>query len=92
MIGNLFRKLNFWKLLNNNSEDTEVPSHMAEQKKVSGNINTNRSFMKTIFSDNYDVVIRDFVIGEDQKVSAFIVFVDGLVQENLINDNSTFSD
>ncbi|MGF7186368.1 hypothetical protein GGQ84_002470 [Desulfitispora alkaliphila] len=33
------------------------------------------------------MVIRDFVIGEDQKVSAFIVFVDGLVQENLINDN-----
>ncbi|MEW6624504.1 MAG: spore germination protein [Bacillota bacterium] len=56
-------------------------------KKISRNILKDLYLIKSILADNYDVVIREFTIGDKQQVEAFIVFIDGLIQENIVNDS-----
>lgn len=59
--------------------------------KISPNIESNIKELKQAFEDCQDVVYKDFVIGEklDNKLS--LVYIDGLVNTDLITENVTKS-
>lgn len=64
------------KPLYEKSTDAEAP--------ISKNIKVNIDKIKQIFSKSDDIVIREFFIGPNINVKAFIVYVDGLVNRELI--------
>ncbi|MDK2820779.1 MAG: spore germination protein [Clostridia bacterium] len=69
------------------SEWKQIKSEDKETKdKISANINVNLKVIKEKFHvpENIDVIIREFKLA--QKVNAFIVFIDGMVNNEVINN------
>jgi spore germination protein KA len=75
--GAKFRKLNLDDLILNKPSIT-APAHV-----ISGNISKDLQQFKEIFNPSYDVVYREFEIGNMQKI--VIIFINGLVNTTLIN-------
>jgi len=59
----------------------------ADGQPFSSRLAANRQQIRQVFSDCSDIVIREFSIGLDQQVKAFVVFVDGLVDMSLLQQN-----
>jgi len=58
-------------------------------KEISSNISDNLDYIKTRFNTmiNSDIVIREFMISTKyRQYKAFLLFIDGMVDSNLIND------
>ncbi len=72
--GNLFGK-----------EDKKV-TISAEETKVFKNIEDNLDRIKSILEDCGDVIYREFVIGEGKGCKAALVYIDGLVKTDVLND------
>lgn len=53
----------------------------------STSLEANLQQIRQVFSDCSDIIIREFSIGLDQQVKAFVVFVDGLVDMSLLQQN-----
>ena len=56
---------------------------------ISPNLSNNLEYIKTRFNTliNSDIVIRNFIISTEYKqYKAFLLFIDGMVDSNLIND------
>ena len=51
---------------------------------MSNNLQVNLEKMKEIFANASDVVIRPFQIGSHERVKAFIVYVDGLIDKEVV--------
>lgn len=54
---------------------------------VSPILDENMKILKNIFQDCSDVVYREFHLGEDQDQKMFIVFLDGLINDGVIQDH-----
>jgi len=71
------------------------PDEKKEQKEnqesdISKNLSENLGYIKKKFSvpNNGDVVIREFdIVVKDKVIAAFMVFIDGMVDRNIINGN-----
>lgn len=58
-------------------------------KNVSSKLSDNLDYIKTRFNTmiNSDIVIREFIIStKNKEYKAFLLFIDGMVDSNLIND------
>ncbi|MBR0350394.1 MAG: spore germination protein [Clostridia bacterium] len=58
-------------------------------KKINSNLNTNLDYIKTVYNTliNSDIVIRKFTLNaRNKQFDAFILYVDGLIDTNLMND------
>jgi len=66
------------------------PRQGPEKKEVrylSANLNENMTALKQIFSDCSDVVFREFFIGSRETVKGVVIFIEGLVEKDLLNNN-----
>ncbi len=66
------------------------PSQSLLQKKISSNLKQNLDTIRQIYNmpANIDIKIREFAINiKGAEVDAFIVFIDGLVNKQMINTN-----
>lgn len=71
----------------NNQQNNEIPK---ENFKVSETLSLNMKYVKRRFSVplNSDIIIREFQIHiNDSVINSFIVFVDGMVDRKVIDDN-----
>lgn len=58
-------------------------------QKIYTNLNSNLDFIKTVYNTliNSDIVIRNFTLNaRNKQYDAFILYVDGLVDTNIMND------
>lgn len=61
---------------------------LSDLKSVSRDLSKNKEYFKKVFSvpNNFDFIIRDFEMTfDDGSLSGFLVFYDGLVNQNYIN-------
>ena len=84
MFGFLMRKAGYWFA---RKQEAARQEERREEEKVSGNLAENLNTIKNETLESKDVVIREFTIGGDVGAAAAIVFVDGLVNSKLINDD-----
>ncbi|MBR3254749.1 MAG: spore germination protein [Clostridia bacterium] len=59
------------------------------EQKIYTNLNSNLDFIKTVYNTliNSDIVIRNFTLNaRNKQYDAFILYVDGLVDTNIMND------
>ncbi len=54
---------------------------------ISKDLDRNLYFIKHIFAQCSDIIIREFKIGMDQQIEVFLVMVDGLTDKSAIHDN-----
>lgn len=74
---------------NNNVVTTEIPEKNTLNRKIFNTTKENLNFIKVTFNTmiNSDVVIREFILTAKSKCySAFLVYIDGMVNQQLIND------
>lgn len=58
-----------------------------QQYPVTSDLQRNVSYIKGLFQANSDIVFRDFSIGKNQEVDAFLVAFDGLYDKAAVNEN-----
>lgn len=54
---------------------------------LSSNLQINQAKIKEVFSNASDIVIRQFEIGTNMRIKAFIVYIDGLVDKEIVQLN-----
>lgn len=54
---------------------------------LSTDLNVNLSSIQTVFEKCSDVIIREFKIGAQQQVTAFLVMVEGLIDKSAVNES-----
>ena len=57
-----------------------------EAQPLSKDLKINLDTLKTVFEDASDIVIREFKIGTEQKIEAFLIMIDGLVDSMAVDD------
>ena len=68
-------------------ENTSKP--LEEKKKVFPSLDVNLEYIKTRYNTliNSDIIIREFtLLAHNKQYKAFLLFIDGMVDSNLIND------
>ncbi|MFA6807516.1 MAG: spore germination protein [Eubacteriales bacterium] len=83
------RLLQKTRLLGKNSKNVlPVSLEQTESKKLSKSLEKNLIKLKETFSGNSDVIFREFNIGvHNECVPAVIIFIDGMVNINIVNEN-----
>ena len=75
---------------NNKVDNNYIPdNNLNINKNVLHDISSNLDYIKTRFNTliNSDIVIREFMLSaRNKQYKAFILFIDGMVDSNLIND------
>lgn len=54
-------------------------------KKISKSVEINRRLLKEMFGDSQDIKLREFEFGTGKKLKALILFIDGMVDRNVVN-------
>lgn len=72
--------------------DGQAPERPAEsqilkQKKFGTSLAENRKLLKDILGESGDLVFRDFAFGPEGQYRGLLVFVDGLANQEVLNDN-----
>jgi len=81
MLHFLLRKLNFWRLLHEESTLKNAPKEQVLRK----NLKKNLSILKEILGESNDIIFREFVMGGKNKIPAAIIYLDGLVDKTTVN-------
>ena len=62
-------------------------SELLQKKKFAPSLYENRKTLENILGKSTDLVWREFTFGKDGQCRALLVFVDGLVNQEVLNDN-----
>jgi spore germination protein KA/spore germination protein len=84
----VFDKLWLKKSRPGQSSQQEATYHFIkdlDDMPIAPTLQENKQYLKKLFADCSDAVVREFIIGE--KVGALIVFIDGLVNTELVNQS-----
>ncbi len=74
------------KLISNKKDENKTYEYTEfEGKNVSKKINENKEYLKMILEGSQDLIFRDFFVGA-QKQQLMLVYIDGMVDKNMIND------
>ena len=84
MFGKFLKRLQY---LNRNQGDNNNHFSASNTKNLSPHLETNLESMRTLFHSSSDLMIREFNIGCQQKVKAFIIMISGLINEESVNEN-----
>jgi len=83
LLGLLSKKLHFQRMQNNNpKKDSEQYSSLAY---LSNNLEENLQILREFLGRSSDVIIRRVKIGTNLNVDAAVIFIDGLVDRDLLN-------
>lgn len=78
------KKLHRFIMSPNPEQSPEQNASEKQSSLLSGNIEVNFEKMKAVFANASDVVIRQFEIGADIRIKAFIVYIDGLIDKEVV--------
>lgn len=83
MVRLLIKKLKFLTMKAENSRT--VPN--AEDDALSEDLAINLDRLKVILGNSGDVILREFSFGSKKEMKSALVFIDGLIDKNSVNDN-----
>lgn len=83
MLSSLFNKINLRKILNYSS-DTALEQD-GSPVCLSKNLEESLNILRDNLGQSNDVIIRRVKIGSDRNVDAAVVYIDGLIDRNLVN-------
>ena len=83
------KKLHFWNIKNqhknkNNDSDSINNQNYADYTKT---LSENIKNIKSALGNSTDLVVREFSFGYKQSINAALIFIDGLTNTTIINDN-----
>lgn len=81
----LRNKIKLMGLLNNNNFNNQSTSKPAPTK-LTTQLKKNIEELTNILGTSTDIVLREFVLGQNQDLKACLLFIDGLVNKTIIND------
>lgn len=81
-------RANKFLLSRKKSQKKDEEPFMLEKLLVSPSLETNRGYLEKIYSlpKNKDIILRDFYIALHPPLKAFILFIDGLSDKEIINN------
>ncbi len=84
----MLKKL-LWKIsmLGKNGPRNTVSRSLDTKESLSKDLQKNLRKITDIFGNSSDISIREFSIGMDSNTDAAVVFIDGLVEKSVINEN-----
>lgn len=85
----LYKKMNFFKLKRENEERFDYRNDSSNGKgiKLSTDLKQNLVMLKDILGNSTDIIYREFYFGENSQVHGALIFLEGLSNKQLINDN-----
>ncbi len=83
MLGFLFKKLHFQGMATHNPQKASE-LHISPSC-LSKNLEGNLAILKDTLGESSDVIIRDMKIGSNSNVDAVVIYIDGLVDRDLVN-------
>ncbi|MDP4108582.1 MAG: spore germination protein [Bacillota bacterium] len=83
-MGYLFKKIRLAKLLNENRKNVDLDDER-EQKLISKDLGENIKDLRSVIDSGGDIVLREFCIGNDNKPNAAVVFIEGLVNKDILD-------
>lgn len=86
MFSFLLKKAGYWYA--KKQEDLRQQNEKIEKDdSISKNLTENISIIKNEVMESKDIVIREFLIGGDQRIRVALVFVDGMTNSEVTNDD-----
>lgn len=72
-----------------NQKKQQIPDNMREiiSKPISADINENHEYLKLLLDNCVDAIFKPFNFGQDKNTQALLIFFDGLVDRNEIENN-----
>ncbi len=79
------KKLRFWQILNQNSN--EEHNTQKSQENLFQDLRKNLKVLKDIFGSSYDVILREFTFGDQGKFHGALIFINGMTDKAIINES-----
>jgi spore germination protein KA len=86
MLSYIFKKFRFLQI-QNHSKKEETKYEAKEQLEFSQDLEKNVDMLKGIIGNSVDIVIRKFAFGSKKKTQAALIYIDGLIDKTLVNEN-----
>lgn len=84
----IFRGLFTTKKIQSHRETTSKNKmNQVADGNLSSTLEDNIILFKSIFKDCSDIVYREFIVGDEQKLSGLLIWLDGLADKNTLNSN-----
>lgn len=83
----LSKKLKFLRLYGKNNVKEHITNNIDNKDKIKKNIDKNLDKIKNTFCKSEDLVIRQFSIRFNKRTKAFLVYIDGLVNTEFIQQD-----
>lgn len=87
MFNKLIKAIKLERLLKSQQDSSQDTDSIIPSVPISGRLEDNKAAIKNLFDNSSDIALREFFIGSDKRLKAFICFVEGLEDKTLINDN-----
>jgi spore germination protein KA len=87
MFRKIIKKLRLRQILQQNAKKKSQDNSSSKQTKLSHQLQDNLTLFRNILGQNSDLVIREFSFGGDGKTKAALIFFDGLVDKEIINES-----
>ena len=81
----LLKKLKF--LLSIKGKSAQNEDGPAPPKELSRHLKKNLETIRALLRNSNDIIIREFCFGDQSQAHAALVFIDGMVNKSVINDN-----
>ena len=90
MISFLLKKVRFWQMQNyckkeENMKDQNTMEDFSQE--LTDTLENNLNTLKGILGSSSDIIIRRFCLNKEKNIQAALIFIDGLIDKNLVNEN-----
>lgn len=86
MFSYILKKLRFWQLQNYCKKE-ETLNEQKTQIEFSQDLEKNLDTLKGIIHNSSDIIVRKFAFGSKKRIQAALIFIDGLIDKTLVNEN-----
>ncbi len=86
MFSYIFKKLRFGQIQNHCRTEETIHEQKA-QLEFSQELEENLDTLKGIIGNSNDIIIRKFAFGSKKRIQAALIFIDGLIDKTLVNEN-----
>lgn len=86
MFSYILKKVRFWQL-QNYCKQQDIVHEQETLLEFSEDLEKNLDTLKGIIGNSSDIVIRKFAFGAKKKTRAALIFIDGLIDNSMVNEN-----
>lgn len=90
MISYIIKKMRFWQMQNYCKREGIINEQNPKQEvsqELSESLENNLNTLKGIIGSSSDIIIRRFSFRAKKNIQAALIFIEGLIDKNLVNEN-----